>query len=348
MLFDTREALQRDAAPAGVERDPRRRDALRRARRGESVEVVQGTAPFNGGSGVNANIDNGGFTVYFSDRRNNRNSRRTVRPANTAAKISSTRCPRPARPTALLDAGEDVNAQHCARNLRRMPNYNGVYAPCRRERCRRSSPARDADHDASTPGQAQVNRAILFRHALKLVNGSTSPARRHRSDRRVREPGLRPGRLERGDGAQVRRRSTIRTRRPRSSPTPSRCCRTTGTTRCRSRSPTRRATATAARQTAGIAWRSSPARASPSRSRPEPATDFGTDGGAHNFLRYLENGDQPVNYRGSMATFFYNRQAVGTFKCCTTVYARRPETTPSTPTSSTRRCCRRTRRCSAT
>jgi hypothetical protein len=26
---------------------------------------------------------------------------------------------------------------------------------------------------------------------------------------------------------------------------------------------------------------------------------------------YLENGNQPVNYRGSIATFFYNRQAVG-------------------------------------
>jgi hypothetical protein len=57
---------------------------------------------------------------------------------------------------------------------------------------------------------------------------------------------------------------------------------------------------------------------------PQPAgtaTDFGTDGGAHNFLRYLENGNnQAVNYRGSIATFYYNRQAVGTFKCCTTVY----------------------------
>ena len=50
------------------------------------------------------------------------------------------------------------------------------------------------------------------------------------------------------------------------------------------------------------------------------ASDFGTDGGAHNFLRYLENGDQAVNYRGSMATFFYNRQAVGPYKCCATVY----------------------------
>ena len=48
--------------------------------------------------------------------------------------------------------------------------------------------------------------------------------------------------------------------------------------------------------------------------------DFGTDGGAHNFLRFLENGDQPVNYMGATATFFYSRQAVGTFKCCNTVY----------------------------
>jgi hypothetical protein len=45
-----------------------------------------------------------------------------------------------------------------------------------------------------------------------------------------------------------------------------------------------------------------------------PDTDFGTDGGAHNFLRYLENGDQAVNYLGATATFFYSRQAVGTYK----------------------------------
>ena len=49
------------------------------------------------------------------------------------------------------------------------------------------------------------------------------------------------------------------------------------------------------------------------------AVDFGTDGGAHNFLRMLEQGGT-VNYVGSIATFFYNRQATGTFKCCTTVY----------------------------
>ena len=38
------------------------------------------------------------------------------------------------------------------------------------------------------------------------------------------------------------------------------------------------------------------------------ADDFGTDGGVHNFLRMLEQGGN-VHYRGSIATFFYSRQA---------------------------------------
>jgi hypothetical protein len=57
---------------------------------------------------------------------------------------------------------------------------------------------------------------------------------------------------------------------------------------------------------------------------PQPAgTDasYGSDGGAHNFVRSLENWDSPVGgprhrYRGSMVSFFINRQAVGVFKCC--------------------------------
>jgi len=49
-----------------------------------------------------------------------------------------------------------------------------------------------------------------------------------------------------------------------------------------------------------------------------PAT-FGTDGGVHSFLRMLEGNatvSNTVHYRGSMVTFYYNRQAVGPFKCC--------------------------------
>jgi hypothetical protein len=53
--------------------------------------------------------------------------------------------------------------------------------------------------------------------------------------------------------------------------------------------------------------------------------DFGTDGGAHNFLRLLEDwgASQPngtLYYEGSIVSMFYNHQAVGTYKCCQNVY----------------------------
>ena len=49
--------------------------------------------------------------------------------------------------------------------------------------------------------------------------------------------------------------------------------------------------------------------------------DFGTDGGVHNFFRYLEDwSNQTLNYRGSMVSLFYSQYATGVFKCCGTVY----------------------------
>jgi hypothetical protein len=50
--------------------------------------------------------------------------------------------------------------------------------------------------------------------------------------------------------------------------------------------------------------------------------DFGTDGGVHNFLRYVENwGPQTLYYEGSIASMYFNHQAVGAYKCCNTVYS---------------------------
>jgi len=48
--------------------------------------------------------------------------------------------------------------------------------------------------------------------------------------------------------------------------------------------------------------------------------DFGTDGGLHNFLRYLENWNSTLHYDGSLVSMYYSEYATGTFKCCTTVY----------------------------
>jgi len=53
------------------------------------------------------------------------------------------------------------------------------------------------------------------------------------------------------------------------------------------------------------------------------STDYGTDGGMHNFLRLLEkwNGSGvDLNYRGSMVSLYYSHYATGVFKCCTIVY----------------------------
>ena len=55
----------------------------------------------------------------------------------------------------------------------------------------------------------------------------------------------------------------------------------------------------------------------------EPDIYFGTDGGAHNFLRFLEdwlNTSQTANYRGSIVSLYYMVQGVGPFKCCGAVY----------------------------
>jgi hypothetical protein len=49
--------------------------------------------------------------------------------------------------------------------------------------------------------------------------------------------------------------------------------------------------------------------------------DFGTDGGAHNFLRQLEdwNGNT-LYYEGSIVSMWYSHQGVGIYKCCNNVY----------------------------
>jgi Tfp pilus assembly protein PilX len=58
---------------------------------------------------------------------------------------------------------------------------------------------------------------------------------------------------------------------------------------------------------------------------PQPAwggQDMGTDGGLHNFLRYLESwGGVNLWYNGSLVSMYYAEYNTGIFKCCTTVYS---------------------------
>ncbi len=57
---------------------------------------------------------------------------------------------------------------------------------------------------------------------------------------------------------------------------------------------------------------------------PQPAwggQDMGTDGGMHNFLRYIESWGGTLNYEGSLVSLYYSQYATGIFKCCATVYS---------------------------
>ncbi len=51
-------------------------------------------------------------------------------------------------------------------------------------------------------------------------------------------------------------------------------------------------------------------------------TEWGSDGGVHNFMRMLEDwSGQNLRYRGSMVSLFFSRQAIGPYRADANVYA---------------------------
>jgi hypothetical protein len=274
------------------------------------------TAPFNLGTGANSKKDNGGFTVYFSDRRNNRKADGTETGEygyeDFVNPLSAT-----GAPNGLLDVGEDVNASGTLDVYGGVANANGVA---------NSVPFGIAPLTAALatpiatvlPSIAEVNRAVLFRHALKLINGNN-----------IRGLGV--------TGLSVVSENPVYIQGDWNSFN-------AGASNFGGASAATAVMADAVTLLSG-SWDDANSFTNPynpaARARTNQSwyrlaiiggkgaafpwpngtpTDFGTDGGAHNFLRYLEDGGFPVNYMGATATFFYNRQAVGTYKCCTTVY----------------------------
>jgi len=260
-----------------------------------------------GTQGGNA-MDVTGYVVYFSDRRNNRNAAGQetaeygvedfVNPATAAG-----------APNAVLDAGEDINANGVLDVYGQTPKVPaGGIAPL---------------GNAATPfvsvaaTVAQVNRPLFFRRALKIVNGSLgniiAPGLTIASENPVYLKGDYNASAANGFGdphvatAIMADALTLLSNswNDRSSfLTPE--------------DPVGRS--------ATDTWYRLAVISGKGLSFPRPTAwasgqDFGTDGGAHNFLRYLEDwGGRTLNYRGAIASFYYNRQAVGTYKCCTNVY----------------------------
>jgi hypothetical protein len=304
-LYDTREANPRDDAAAGdvsvrlggvmyfVEMD------VNNLRRWFAGQI--------GANGVNARSVNG-YTVYFSDRRSNRNGANQetgdygfedfVNPGVAAG-----------GPNGALDVGEDVNGNGQLDTYGQMaiavPGSNGVLTGAARP------------WTVLTSVEARANRAVLFRRALKLTNGTLGnlpmPGLTVAAENPVYVQGHYNANAA-GFGEPNSASAII--------------------------ADAVTLLSTAWNDNTSFAWPNNPGNRDaastwyrmavlsgkgPSFPRPGVGVspnDFGTDGGVHNFLRYLENwGGQQLNYRGSIGSFYFNRQAVGTYKCCANVYS---------------------------
>ena len=329
VLFDPREGMYRDIDPGfanGV--------TLAGVMYYVAVDVknlakwFKVQAPYNLGTGAQARTDNGGYTLYFSDRRSNRNAA-SAETAEYGWEDFVNPGVATGAPNGVCDLpGEDVNGNGGCEIYGQMPSYNGVYntvvagslAPL---------VAGVKPSDLVRRSVAQVNRAVFFRRALKLINGATIG-----SDAVVanRIAGLtvvseNPVYIH-GDWnaaatfavadlhaatAVIADAVTVLSNGWSDNESFNAPYNNPGTGRQRSGASYYRVAILGGKP--------------PSFTKPADvpaASSFGQDGGAHNFIRMIEHDAGPadtVNYRGSMATLFYSRQAVGTFKGQGNVYS---------------------------
>jgi len=320
-IFDTREALLRDVAPANND------VYLGGVMHYVSIDVgnlnkwLMGVAPFTGSSGPLA-LNTNGYSLYFSDRRNNRdlNGLETgeygwedvVNPLSAAG-----------TPNGVLDAGEDVNGNGTLETYGQFPAFMGTrnsvppgtIAPFTNAATVRPTLAVGRSF-------AMTNRAMLFRRALMLENGTLTS---------FTGPGVTGLTVVTENPVYVlgdwNWNSTAQVTDPHAATsiiadavTLLSSAWTDANSFVNPYNANNRTRAAANYYRVAIIAGKPPAFAWPAAGN--PGTTFGTDGGAHNFLRYLELGGGTTNYRGAIATFYYNRQSTGTYKFGnSTVYA---------------------------
>ena len=300
-------------------------------------------APYNvpASTGNLSKTDITGFSVYFSDRRNNR-SAQSLETGEYGWEDFVNAAAANGVPNNGVDVGEDVNENNVQELYGGIPNFNAVYnsvPPCTLPAtcvATYTAPTGQAVLTAATAKPqtppvsamvAQMNRPILFRRALMLTNGANI--------------GANPVLAQRLTGLTIVSENPVYIKGNWNADIPA----GTGFGGVNAATSVIADAVTllspawtdansfnfpyaAGNRVAGQnGWYRLAIIGGKGKSFPLPtagngiSADFGTDGGAHNFLRFLQTwGGQTMNYLGSMATLYYNRQAVGTYKCCNTVY----------------------------
>jgi hypothetical protein len=303
-----------------------------------------------GATGNQSEFSDGGYVVYFSDRRTNRrvNGRETgeygaedfVNPATSAGTQNNT-----------LDAGEDVNGIDIDANGSNLDTYGAQpTVPALLRGAPVASGAANVLLNNTTPylgastREARSNQPLFFRRALKLVHGAGTTANAAVSPLTVMAAGRGltivaenpiyvQGNYNTGTGATSF--GTAQTdHRPAAVIADSvtllsnnwndlrsfRYIDTGGVVRFGSQDETKRA--------ATETWYRMAVASGKSLNFPHPSWEvddesFGDDGGAHNFLRYVEDwltATVSMHYKGSLVSFYTSRQGIGTFKYNSNTY----------------------------
>lgn len=274
-------------------------------------------------------LNNNGYIVYFSDRRGDHNennadaetgeygSEDVVNPASAAG-----------TPNGVLDTGEDVSSNLALDVYGQTPT-----ACCGAVPVGTTSPSPyDANArpwtqftaaSSGNPGMARVNKQVLFRRALKLINGGINAGVNNLPTSGLTVAAENPVYVQGNYNAT----SASANANPNAPAAVVADAVTLLSNQWRDSVSFNAPNNPGGRQVTTSASYRMAVAAGKTLSFPKPtwagaAQDFGTDGGVHNFLRYLEgwNG-QTLNYRGSIVSLFTSRQAIGTYKCCTNVYS---------------------------
>ncbi len=312
VLYDTREGVQRDGT---ADTDPVRFGGIMHYIEVDARNLSRWFQGVIGASGANA-MSVTGYVLYFSDRRTNRNAANLetgeygfediVNPASAAG-----------TPNGVLDLGEDFNANTALDTYGQVPRLQaGMTAPLDGA----ARPWTNVDPTniyaaAVEQGIARRNPPIFFRRGLKLVNGGLGNI-------------VTPGLAVASENPVYVQGHWNANAAGFGNPHAATAVLADAVTFLSNNWNDRRSFTDPHNQTpraATTTWYRMAIIAGKGISFPQPAgtgQDFGTDGGAHNFLRYLENwGGQGLNYRGSIVSLFTSRQANGTYKCCADVYS---------------------------
>ena len=276
-----------------------------------------------GSTGTQAR-NNNGYVVYFSDRRGDHNENLTGDPETAEYGVEDFVNPLSSTgtPNTTLQAGEDVNANGSLERYGETPHPLAIPT---------GAPTSGTWSPAGLPwssiavanrAEARVNRQLLFRRALKLVNASVSGgvSRLPASGLTVasENPVYVQGNYNATNDPNVANDPHV----PASIVADAVTVLSNNWSDARSfivpnDAASRDATTTGYR----FAVVTGKGLSFPYPSAGSPQFLFGTDGGAGNFLRLLEDWrNVDYNYRGSMVSLFISRQAIGTFKYHINVY----------------------------